>query len=88
MCEKIFVILVVVDVVLIILGMSILGVVFSKIYEAMVFLLSIVIVADGELVERVLSVNCGFVVDPGNIEGFRLAISTIFENEFLCKVYG
>ena len=59
------------DVAVITLGMSIVGAVPSKIYEAMAASLPILLVADGEAGRRVTVADAGLVVAPHDSEAFR-----------------
>jgi glycosyltransferase involved in cell wall biosynthesis len=62
------------DAALITLGMSIPGAVPSKIYEAMAAGLPIIIVADGEPVDRVLRAECGIGVRPNDLDALEKAV--------------
>lgn len=64
--EAIPAILAVADVAVISLGMSIVGAVPSKIYEAMAASLPILLIADGEPARRVLDAGCGIASAPGD----------------------
>ena len=69
--ERIPALLACADVAVITLGMSIVGAVPSKIYEAMGTSLPILLVADGEADRRVNHAEAGLVVAPNDTEGFR-----------------
>jgi len=59
------------DAAVISLGMSIVGAVPSKIYEAMASSLPILLIADGEPARRVLDAGCGLASAPGDTAGLR-----------------
>jgi glycosyltransferase involved in cell wall biosynthesis len=61
------------DVAIISLGMSVPGVVSSKIYEAMASYLPILLIADGETARKVDRAGCGLVVPPGRLDAAREA---------------
>ena len=65
--ERIPALLAAADVAIITLGMSIPGMVPSKIYEAMATSLPILLVADGEPARRVEEASCGLAVPPGDL---------------------
>jgi glycosyltransferase involved in cell wall biosynthesis len=61
------------DVAITTMGMSIPGMVPSKIYEAMATSLPILLVADGEPARRVEEASCGLAVPPGDLARLRAA---------------
>lgn len=76
------------DAALITLGMPIPGAVPSKIYEAMGAGLPIIIVAEGEPVDRVLAAECGLGVAPGDIDALERAVTHLAEDGTLRRKLG
>jgi glycosyltransferase involved in cell wall biosynthesis len=76
------------DAAIITLGMDIPGAVPSKIYEAMAAELPILIVAEGEPVDRVVRPECGMSVRPGDIDGLTSAIRTLAAQPALRAEFG
>jgi glycosyltransferase involved in cell wall biosynthesis len=76
------------DAAVITLGMSIPGAVPSKIYEAMAAALPIIIVAEGEAVDRVLGAKCGIGVAPGDIDGLEKAVVRLIREPELRTTLG
>lgn len=71
------------DVALISLGISILGAVPSKIYEAMASSLPILLIADGEPAHRVQEAGCGLTVSRDDMAGIKRAFRELATNETL-----
>jgi glycosyltransferase involved in cell wall biosynthesis len=71
------------DAAIITLGMTLPGAVPSKIYEAMAASLPIIIVADGEPVDRVLAAECGIGVPPNDIDALETAVVRLIREPVL-----
>jgi glycosyltransferase involved in cell wall biosynthesis len=86
--ERVPALLAAADVALVSLGMSIPGAVPSKIYEAMAAQLPILLIADGEPARRIEQAGCGIAVNPGDLEGARVAVSQLASDAALRQSLG
>jgi glycosyltransferase involved in cell wall biosynthesis len=76
------------DAALITIGMTMPGMVPAKTYEAMAAALPIVMVGDGEPVERVVDAGCGIGVAPGDLDGLAQALVRLIRDPELRRKLG
>ena len=76
------------DAAVVTIGMTMPGMVPAKTYEAMAAALPIIMVGDGEPVDRVLGAGCGIGVAPGDLEGLEQAVTRIIRDPELRRKLG